>query len=265
MGLTGIIIEAQLKTIPLINSARLRVIKFENLEELFRKIESYRYTQEYIIGLVNWQSLRPGSGKIFTIEFHQKSSKKFKLSPSSNILPLTFPFINKFTIFIYNLFYFANYKFEKNINPFKIIFLADKFRNVNRWFGRKGFIEYQFSIPKNEIKVAIWIMQDFKQNFTIYLSGVKLLSDMSIGLMNFVQEGYTITLTTTPSKKLFSYLHKYDRVLGKVGGKVYLAKDSRMASHNFNKMYPDLQKFRDIRIKYRLQKFSSDLSVRLKF
>jgi decaprenylphospho-beta-D-ribofuranose 2-oxidase len=97
------------------------------------------------------------------------------------------------------------------------------------------------------------------------LSGVKLLSDMSIGLMNFVQEGYTITLTTTPSKKLFSYLHKYDRVLGKVGGKVYLAKDSRMASHNFNKMYPDLQKFRDIRIKYRLQKFSSDLSVRLKF
>jgi len=141
--------------------------------------------------------------------------------------------------------------------------MADKFLNANLWFGKRGFIEYQFSVPKSEISVAINILRDFHSNFNIYLSGIKLLGEKSAGFLDFSQAGYTVTITTTPSSKLYKKLHEYDARLVAANGRVYLAKDSRLSAETFELMYDRVWKLREVRSKYSLLNFNSDLSRRL--
>ena len=106
-------------------------------------------------------------------------------------------------------------------------------------------------------------MRDFAENFTIYLSGVKLMSKKSKGIIDFSIDGFTATLTTTPSTKLLKKLSEYDNMIASHGGKVYLAKDNRLDAQNFKLMYPDIEKLQRVRELHQLSKFSSNLSRRL--
>lgn len=264
MGLTGYISRACLTLSPLPTCASLNFQEFHNLEELFKDIEALRTSNLNVLALINWSAGLSGKGKIirYSLKFDE-NRKRQKNIKSRNFLPLQIKLINKFTIRLYNKMQFRFNSKQKNVKPNSVIFMADKNRNANLWFGKKGFIEYQFSIPLESVDVAIRIMRDFYSSFTIFLSGVKLLSNKSIGMLNFYQTGYTITLTTIPSENLYRKLEEYDLLLSENGGKVYLAKDSRMKASNFSRMYPNLSLFKDLRSKLNLQYFESDLSRRL--
>ena len=207
MGLTGYISRACLTLSPLPTCASLNSQEFHSLEELFKDIEALRTTDLNVLALVNWSAGLSGEGKIlsYSLKF-DKIRKRQNNVKSRNFLPLQVKLINEFTIRLYNKIQFRPNLKQKNVNPNSVIFMADKNRNANLWFGKKGFIEYQFSIPIESIDVAIRIMRDFYSSFTIFLSGVKLLSDISSGMLNFYQTGYTITLTTIPSENLYRKL-----------------------------------------------------------
>jgi decaprenylphospho-beta-D-ribofuranose 2-oxidase len=142
--------------------------------------------------------------------------------------------------------------------------MADRHKNANLWFGKNGFIEYQFSLPWSGKLIAMEVMRDFERHFTIYLSGAKVFGNKSKGLIDFTQEGFTVTLTTRPTSKLYSKLIEFDKKILQNGGRIYLAKDSRLDSDIFARMYPRVEELRSLRSKYNLEMFSSDLSRRLK-
>jgi decaprenylphospho-beta-D-ribofuranose 2-oxidase len=232
---------------------------------MFKEIEALRSSEWNVLALINWNEGIAGKGKLLKYLLKYDEAKTIpKLIKSRNFLPFQAKFINKFTIWFYNKIQFVSSNNKKSVNPFSLIFMADKNRNANLWFGKKGFIEYQFSVPRESVELAIKIMRDFHKNFTIYLSGIKLISNRSVSMLNFYQNGYTITLTTTPSPILYKKLDEYDLLLSESGGRVYLPKDSRMNHENFSRMYSELSAFRSLRARLHLTIFQSDLSQRLK-
>ena len=87
-----------------------------------------------------------------------------------------------------------------------------------------------------------------------------------MGFLSFPMPGWTLALdfpARTPG--LASLLNSLDEDVLSAGGRVYLAKDSRVAPDTLAGMYPRLQEFRDLRAELDpAGVMASDLSRRLR-
>jgi decaprenylphospho-beta-D-ribofuranose 2-oxidase len=83
--------------------------------------------------------------------------------------------------------------------------------------------------------------------------------------LSFPQPGWTLA-ADVPARLtgLAEVLNELDEVVATVGGRLYLAKDSRMSPHMFERTYPRLAEWRAQRARLDPQGvFTSDLSRRL--
>ena len=121
----------------------------------------------------------------------------------------------------------------------------DAVRNWNRIYGKQGFIQYQFVLPKEQsrtgVAAALKKIADAGQGS--FLAVLKLLGKGE-HLLSFPMEGYTLALDIPVTKNLFGLLDELDRIVIAHGGRLYLAKDARMAAETFNKGYPAADEFR---------------------
>ena len=77
-------------------------------------------------------------------------------------------------------------------------------------------------------------------------------------------EGYSLALDFKIEKDLFPLLEKLDQIVLKYGGRLFLAKVSRMSREMLEAGYPNLEKFKEIRKIYEADtKFHSLQSRRL--
>jgi FAD/FMN-containing dehydrogenase len=261
LGLTGHITKVELKTAPLKARAHLVQKEFSNFGYVIENIEKIRRENENFIALVNWNGKNFGSG--YANQYRSVDGKFSRISTPKNLLPIKFPFINKTSIKVYNSLFFNNTRDLREVDYFKLCFMADQHKNANLWFGKNGFIEYQFALPDQRLEDAFRIAKKLSLENTIYLSGIKLLSKSINGLLSFPIEGFTMTLTMKPTKDLLRSLSEIDDQILEIGGKIYLAKDDRLSPRVFKQMYPEVSTFQSIRQKYNLNGISSDLSRRL--
>ena len=93
---------------------------------------------------------------------------------------------------------------------------------------------------------------------------LKLYGKENENYLSFPLEGYSLALDFKIEDGLFQLLDKLDEIVVKYGGRVYLAKDSRLKREVFEAGYPKLSKFREIRKMYESdKKFVSLQSKRL--
>ena len=77
-------------------------------------------------------------------------------------------------------------------------------------------------------------------------------------------EGYTIALDFPNNKKVLELLDRLDEIVIKYGGRLYLAKDSRIKKNIFRKTDNRFKDFIEFRKKNNLiNKFTSSQSLRL--
>ena len=77
-------------------------------------------------------------------------------------------------------------------------------------------------------------------------------------------EGYSLALDFKIEPSLFAFLNKLDETVARYGGRIYLTKDVRVSKKIFEQGYPLVEKFREIRESYGLNKrFNSLQSQRL--
>lgn len=251
MSLTGIIVEVGLR-LKRIESSMMtqRSLRAKNLAEVFELFEQNTkttYSVAWIDCLARGEQLGRSVlllGEHATVEqANSKEALKVHSDPKLNI-PFYFPswVLNPLSIKLFNWAYFnkPSSSGESIIHYDPYFYPLDKIHNWNRIYGKNGFVQYQFVLPKavsySGIKQVLEILS--ANNLGSFLAVLKLFgASHEDRYLHFPMEGYTLALDIKITKRIWIVLDQLDEIVSSLGGKVYLSKDARMRSENFKKQY----------------------------
>ena len=137
----------------------------------------------------------------------------------------------------------------------------------NRIYGKRGFFQYQAVFPPaDNSKCLRQLLEKLSASGRAsFLAVLKPMGKSSGGLLSFPREGQTLALDIpNAGKNTVAFMQQLDEIVLNHGGRVYLAKDACMTRQSFHAMYPDLEKFNQIKATLDPDKrFSSSQSRRL--
>src|SRR6266851_1463303 len=125
----------------------------------------------------------------------------------------------------------------------------DAIRNWNRIYGPGGFRQYQYVVPfGREAAVRRSFELVSRARAASFVTVLKRFGEGDPGLLSFPMPGWTLALDVPArTRGLAPLLASLDRLVVEAGGRVYLAKDSRVPAGVLAEMYPRLAEFRKLR------------------
>ena len=136
----------------------------------------------------------------------------------------------------------------------------------NRLYGRRGFVQHQFAVGDAQSETVVRAIERLSSSgVPSFLAVLKRFGPANHGMLSFPIPGWTLALDLPIGPlALPGVLDDLDEMVIEAGGRVYLAKDSRLNPEAVRVMYPRLPEFLDIknRIDPR-HKLASDLARRL--
>ena len=272
MGLTGLILDAKI-SLKRINSKFIdqTTIKTETLEETFEAFEKYTH-MPYSVAWIDCLAKGDQLGKCLLMvgDFADDGDLNLKKKKKLNI-PFNFPSfaLNNLSVKAFNWLYYKRApdgESQKKIDINTFFYPLDAINNWNRIYGKNGFTQYQFILPKEQSyeglqEILSTIAESGKGSF---LAVLKLYGKANENYLSFPMEGYSLALDFKIEKGLFELLDRLDDIVLKFGGRIYLAKDVRVNKEKFEKGYKMIEKFRTFRKKNGMvKKFASLQSKRV--
>ena len=135
----------------------------------------------------------------------------------------------------------------------------------NRLYGRHGFVQYQVVLPDEAAdRLPGLLTRIAASGCPSFLSVLKRFGPASGGLLSFPVPGWTLAIDLPVGPALGDLFSVLDRTVLDAGGRLYLAKDSRMSPQLLAATYPRLEDFRAVRRRVDPDGvFQSDLARRL--
>jgi FAD/FMN-containing dehydrogenase len=133
-------------------------------------------------------------------------------------------------------------------------------------YGRSGFVQYQFMIPKSSGADAMRnILKEISASGRgSFLAVLKTFGPGNGNDLSFPGEGWTLALDFRCDERVFALLDRLDVMVADAGGRVYLSKDARLKATHFRQTYPNWEKFEATRARYGAHgRFASAQSLRL--
>jgi decaprenylphospho-beta-D-ribofuranose 2-oxidase len=273
MGLTGLILDATLELLPVAGPGmRERVIRCENLETVLDQFEAQHHNT-YSVAWIDCLSKGRNMGRsVLMLGEHGEVGDRMPPPPRQSSIPVDCPgfLLNSFTIRMFNNLYYAAHPStgcERITSIDAFFYPLDRIGNWNRMYGRQGFTQYQFVLPKQAGAEGLGklLKRIAASGSGSFLAVLKLFGPQNENLLSFPMEGYTLALDFKIEPRLFPLLDELDRMVVDHGGRLYLAKDVRMSVKTFAQGYPMAAAFRTVRRQYGgLAKFHSLQSTRLR-
>lgn len=252
MGMTGFITKLALR-LKKISSVYIHTqsVKAANLSEiltLLHEFDNATYTMAWIDCLSTGNQLgrsimmkgEHAPAESLSLENPLHSPLKRKLN-----VPVFFPnwALNTLSVRAFNFaYYHKQFQKEKQITQHfdSFFYPLDAIHNWNRIYGKNGFTQYQFVIPKaagyeGMKRIITAIAQSGLGSF---LAVLKTFGKENDAFLSFPTEGYTLALDFPITHTVFTLLDTLDEMVMSYGGRVYLTKDARLSPHNFSRMYP---------------------------
>jgi FAD/FMN-containing dehydrogenase len=162
--------------------------------------------------------------------------------------------MNRHTIKLFNRLYYraGSGKSDPQIVDYDSYFYPlDAIHDWNRLYGRHGFAQYQCAFPLDTSRRGLVSVLDeiSSKGLGSFLAVLKRFGPGAPERpLSFPIEGYTLALDFALSGEAMTLMTTLDEIVCSNGGRLYLAKDSRMSQATFEAGYTDsLTTFRDLR------------------
>ena len=261
MGLTGIVLNATFRLIKIetayIREETIRAVNLNEIMDYFEASNDWTYSVAWIDCLAKGESMgrsimmrgeHATEGELVNPS-QQQAPLQFRRGVQLDV-PFTFPnfALNHWTMQAFNFAYYNKCRpgtHRSLIDYNRFFYPLDAIDNWNRIYGRRGFTQYQFIIPKAAGREGMHkiLKRITESGLGSFLAVLKLFGEQD-SFMSFPMAGYTLALDFPISYRAMGLFKELDAMVADYGGRLYLAKDSRMDAAMFEKTYPNADAFR---------------------
>ncbi len=263
MGLTGFIVSARIRLQP-VETAYVLVDyeKAQNIDRALTRMEESDERYEYSVAWIDCLSGGASLGRSVLMRGNPARRTDLPsripdpLAPRPHLrlsVPFDFPSwgLNHATVEAFNSAFYRKHRDEvgRLVDYDSYFYPLDSIHNWNRMYGRRGFVQYQVVLPMETSRAGtIELLERFRASKKVsFLAVLKRFGGAGEGLLSFPFKGYTLTLDLPVQDGLAEFLRETDRILLRHGGRLYAAKDAVTTAESFAAMYPNLDRFRQIR------------------
>ncbi len=278
MGLLGVVVDVTLRLRRIETTFyRQRSVPVRDLDELLERMAehdaSHPYSVAWVDPLCTGKSLGRG---VLTVGDHATRAdladhpSPLRLGPPQRlVVPAELPeaTLNPVTLRAVNAVIramltrggqFAHYE--------QFFYPLDLIKHWNRGYGRRGFTQYQFVVPRSGgAQTLRAILEAIAASGNLpFLNILKHLGAPSGGHLSFPMDGYTFAIDLPIRDGTPALTRRLDAMVVDAGGRIYLGKDAFMTAESFRAMYPRLDEW--MAVKRRVDpegRFASDQSRRL--
>lgn len=254
LGLTGLIVWAELQLMPISNPFMVtESIRFRNLEGFWALNAEAESRWPYTVAWIDCAATGKRQGRgIFMLGRHappqadlpawRTSNRRFPVDP-----PLSL--VNGLSLRAFNWAYYHRPLPKGHLlNHYAPYFYPlDGIQEWNRMYGRKGFFQYQCVLPpaasSEGMRDLLHIIAQRKEGS--FLAVLKTFGNASApGMLSFPRPGTTLALDfPNRGERTFKLFIELDAVVRANGGALYPAKDARMPGELFRSGFPEWEDF----------------------
>jgi len=265
MGLTGVILEATFKC-PRIGSSQLLVDtdRAKDLDEICDLILTGDHLYDYSVAWIDLMATGSSMGRSVLTRGRFATAREATPKLGNDryaykagelvTAPPVFPsgVLNKWTVRAFNELWFrkAPQQRRDELQTIPTFFHPlDMVRVWTRIYGPGGFLQWQFVIPFGAEETLKTIVEELSASGCLsFLAVLKTFGPANPAPLSFPSAGWTLALDIpTGIDGLAQLLDRLDEKVVEVGGRIYLAKDSRVRPELLPAMYPRIDEWRAIR------------------
>jgi decaprenylphospho-beta-D-ribofuranose 2-oxidase len=281
MGLTGVVVDATIRMTP-VGSSLISVDtdRATDLDDVMSMMvegdDRYEYSVAWIDLLARGKRMGRSileRGRFATRDEALASGVEDPLRFATHQLPsppdlVPSGLLNHLTIKAFNELWFrkAPVRRRNELRGIEAFFHPlDMVADWNRMYGPRGFLQWQFAVPESGAEVVRTAVERLSgAGVSSFLAVLKRFGPGNEGPLSFPISGWTLALDIPVMTGIERLLDELDDEVVSAGGRIYLAKDSRVRPELLAEMYPRLDEWRDTRDKLDPEgRFHSDLSRRL--
>jgi decaprenylphospho-beta-D-ribofuranose 2-oxidase len=265
MGLTGVVVEATLQMVAVETATMvIDTERADNLDDCMARMaehdHEYRYSVAWIDCLARGAKLGravltrgdhariddlPSARRADALRFEPVVRAQVPVTPPSGLL-------NALSATAFNELWFRKSPRKAVARRQTIATYFHPLDGVGAWnrlYGPRGFVQYQFAVPfgaEDTLRDVLGRLSH--ERMASFVTVLKRFGPGDPGPLSFPLEGWTLAfdLPVGPSS-LGPFLDALDELVAGVGGRVYLAKDSRLRPELLETMYPRLPEWRTVR------------------
>ena len=266
MGLTGIVLDATLRLLP-IDTSRVSVdtTRIANLDALFAAMTEGDHRYRYSVAWIDLVAKGAHLGRsVLTRADHARLDQldgptaadplRYRDRQLVSVPPLVPPagVLNRATIAAFNEMWFRKAPRHRvaELQSIGSFFCPlDLVGDWNRLYGRQGMLQYQFVVPFGEEETMRRVVERLVDAGTAsFLAVLKRFGESSPAPLSFPAPGWTLALDVPAGAKgLGEMLHELDGMVLDAGGRHYFAKDAHTTPEAVRRGYPRLDEWRAVR------------------